>query len=199
MELQIGEFPGWERSPVAFIRTCVQCVVSQFATIATTCIIFMVEDFTLWKVFSSHQAGLMEIVRSLNRSWIDDTYNNFSTNNNDKSCSKMEYTRSVNRIGPMYGVGFSWNQTLPIVLPWGWKVVPLKNLTQKEIIHVCLKYRWQLKNYWLTVDKDCRVITSCQQIVSFCLPSQVNRRSSEDQRTLKTFLNITRSRLWLHL
>ena len=33
MELQTGEFPGWDRSPVAFIRTC---VVSQFATIATT-------------------------------------------------------------------------------------------------------------------------------------------------------------------
>jgi len=33
MELQTGEFPGWDRSPVAFIRTY---VVSQFATIATT-------------------------------------------------------------------------------------------------------------------------------------------------------------------
>ena len=33
MELQTGEFPGWDRSPVAFIRTC---VVSQFATIAIT-------------------------------------------------------------------------------------------------------------------------------------------------------------------
>ena len=33
MELQTGEFPGWNRSPVALIRTC---VVSQFATIATT-------------------------------------------------------------------------------------------------------------------------------------------------------------------
>src|SRR6218665_232313 len=33
MELQTGEFPSWDRSPVAFIRTC---VVSQFATIATT-------------------------------------------------------------------------------------------------------------------------------------------------------------------
>ena len=33
MELQTGEFPGSDRSPVAFIRTC---VVSQFATIATT-------------------------------------------------------------------------------------------------------------------------------------------------------------------
>src|SRR6218665_3869395 len=32
MDLQTGEFPGWDRSPVAFIRTC---VVSQFATIAT--------------------------------------------------------------------------------------------------------------------------------------------------------------------
>ena len=33
MELQTGEFPGWDRSPVAFIRTR---VVSQLATIATT-------------------------------------------------------------------------------------------------------------------------------------------------------------------
>jgi len=33
MGLQTGEFPGWDRSPVAFMRTC---VASQFATIATT-------------------------------------------------------------------------------------------------------------------------------------------------------------------
>src|SRR6218665_473553 len=40
MELQIGEFPGWDRSPVAFIRT--SSVVSQFPTIATTVIIILV-------------------------------------------------------------------------------------------------------------------------------------------------------------
>ena len=33
MELQTGEFPGWDKSPVAFMRTC---VVSQLVTIATT-------------------------------------------------------------------------------------------------------------------------------------------------------------------
>ena len=33
MELQTGEFPGWDRSPVTFIKIS---AVSQFATIATT-------------------------------------------------------------------------------------------------------------------------------------------------------------------
>ena len=34
MELQTGEFPGWDRSPVDFIKK--RSAVSQFATIATT-------------------------------------------------------------------------------------------------------------------------------------------------------------------
>ena len=34
MALQTGEFPGWDRSPVAFIKKT--RAVSQFATIATT-------------------------------------------------------------------------------------------------------------------------------------------------------------------
>jgi len=34
-DFQAGEFPGWDRAPVAFIKTR---AVSQFATIATTCV-----------------------------------------------------------------------------------------------------------------------------------------------------------------
>jgi len=33
MKLKTGDFPDWDRSPVAFIRTC---AVSQFVSIATT-------------------------------------------------------------------------------------------------------------------------------------------------------------------
>jgi|SRR6218665_42716 len=42
MELQTEEFPGWDRSPVAFMRTS---VVSQFAAIATTVNLFETNEY----------------------------------------------------------------------------------------------------------------------------------------------------------
>ena len=39
MELQTGDNPGWDRSPVAFIKAH---VVSQFATIATTVVLYAI-------------------------------------------------------------------------------------------------------------------------------------------------------------
>src|SRR6218665_3878361 len=42
MELQTGEFPGWDRSPVASMRTC---VVFQSATIAATVNLFETNEY----------------------------------------------------------------------------------------------------------------------------------------------------------